>query len=202
MSLPPVVASDTQLQALIDRALNGNDVAYDDLLNHACDRLRQLTRKMLHGYPQLRRWEQTDDVLQNSMIRLHRALADVRLESVRHFFRLAASVVRRELIDLARHHLGPEGAGAHHHTDGQPADDAGGSLHVDAMEPYDLSSWTEFHLEVENLPDDELEVVSLLFYEGLTQEEAAKVLSISLRTLKRRWQAAKLRLSEVLHGDE
>jgi RNA polymerase sigma-70 factor (ECF subfamily) len=157
---------------------------------------------MLHGYPQLRRWEQTDDVLQNSMIRLHRALADVRLESVRHFFRLAASVVRRELIDLARHHLGPEGAGAHHHTDGQPADDAGGSLHVDAMEPYDLSSWTEFHLEVENLPDDEQEVVSLLFYEGLTQEEAAKVLSISLRTLKRRWQAAKLRLSEVLHGDE
>lgn len=202
MSLPPVVASDTQLRALIDRALNGNDVAYDDLLNHACDRLRQLTRKMLHGYPQLRRWEQTDDVLQNSMIRLHRALADVRLESVRHFFRLAASVVRRELIDLARHHLGPEGAGAHHHTDGQPADDAGGSLHVDAMEPYDLSSWTEFHLEVENLPDDEQEVVSLLFYEGLTQEEAAKVLSISLRTLKRRWQAAKLRLSEVLHGDE
>jgi RNA polymerase sigma-70 factor (ECF subfamily) len=70
------------------------------------------------------------------------------------------------------------------------------------MEPYDLSSWTEFHLEVENLPDDEQEVVSLLFYEGLTQEEAAKVLSISLRTLKRRWQAAKLRLSEVLHGDE
>lgn len=201
MPQPPSIGSDTQLQGLIDRGLSGDALAQEALLDHACDRLLRLTRKMFHGYPNLRRWEQTDDVFQNSMVRLHRALADVRVESVRHFFNLAAVQVRRELLDLAKHHFGPEGDGANHHTDGQPADENGGSLHNNADEPEDLSSWSEFHHQVEKLPEDELEVMNLLYYEGLTQEEAAQVLGISFRTLKRRWQAAKLRLHEGLNRD-
>ena len=138
MPLPPVVGSDSQLQNAIDRALEGDADAHEALLNHACDRLLRLTRKMFHGYPNLRRWEQTDDVFQNSMVRLHRALANVRVESVRHFFKLGAVQIRRELLDLAKHHFGPEGGGANHHTDGQPADDLNGSLHGKKSEPEDL----------------------------------------------------------------
>jgi len=201
MPQSPAVGSDTQLQNLIDIAQNGDAAAHDALLNHACDRLLRLTRKMFHGYPNLRRWEQTDDVFQNAMLRLHRALAEVRVESVRHFFNLAAVQVRRELLDLAKHHFGPEGGGAKHHTDGQPADEEGGSLHDSAAEPDDLSGWSEFHAHVEKLPADELEVVNLLYYEGLTQEEASKLLGISHRTLKRRWQSAKLKLHEELNRD-
>ncbi len=201
MPQPPAVGGDTQLQNLIDKGLNGDAAAHDALLNHACDRLLRLTRKMFHGYPNLRRWEQTDDVFQNAMLRLHRALAEVRVESVLHFFNLAAVQVRRELLDLAKHHFGPEGGGTNHHTDGQPADDEGGSLHDSAAEPDDLSGWSEFHTQVERLPAEELEVVNLLYYEGLTQEEAAKVLGISFRTLKRRWQSAKLRLHEELNRE-
>lgn len=201
MPQPPAVGSDTQLQNLIDHAQNGDAAAHEALLNHACDRLLRLTRKMFHGYPNLRRWEQTDDVFQNAMLRLHRALAEVRVESVRHFFNLAAVQVRRELLDLAKHHFGPEGAGAKHHTDSQPADEEGGKLHEKADEPDDLSGWSEFHAHVEKLPSDELEVVNLLYYEGLTQEEASKVLGISHRTLKHRWQAAKLKLHEELNRD-
>ncbi len=198
---PSVPGTDTQLQGLIDLALDGDTSAHEALLNHACDRLLRLTRKMFHGYPNLRRWEQTDDVFQNSMLRLHRALAEVRVESVRHFFNLAAVQVRRELLDLAKHHFGATGLGAQHHTDGQAADDEGGSLHNRAEEPENLSGWSEFHAHVECLPEDEAEVVNLLYYEGLTQEEAARVLGISARTLKRRWQSAKLRLHEVLNRD-
>ena len=201
MPLPPVVGSDSQLQNAIDRALEGDADAHEALLNHACDRLLRLTRKMFHGYPNLRRWQQTDDVFQNSMVRLHRALANVRVESVRHFFKLGAVQIRRELLDLAKHHFGPEGGGANHHTDGQPADDLNGSLHGKKSEPEDLSSWSEFHAEVEKLADDEKEVVNLVYYDGLTQEEAAKVLGVSFRTLKRRWQAAKLKLYEALKSD-
>jgi RNA polymerase sigma-70 factor (ECF subfamily) len=191
--------SDTQLQHLIALALDGDGASRDALLAHACDRLLRLTRKMFHGYPDLRRWEMTDDVFQNAMIRLHRALAEVKVQSVRHFFNLAAVQVRRELLDLAKHHFGPEGDGANHHTDGQPADDEGGSLRRRAEEPDDLAGWSEFHAEVGRLPDDEREVVNLLYYEGLTQEEAAKVLGISFRTLKRRWHSARLKLYEALH---
>jgi RNA polymerase sigma-70 factor (ECF subfamily) len=197
----PAPGTDTQLQGLIDLALRGDSSAHESLLHHACDRLLRLTRKMFHGYPSLRRWEATDDVFQNSMLRLHRALAEVRVESVRHFFKLAAVQVRRELLDLAKHHFGPEGAGTNYHTDGQPADDGGGSLHDRAEEPGDLLRWSEFHSQVESLPEDEGEVVNLLYYEGLTQDEAARVLDISVRTLKRRWQSAKLKLHEVLNRD-
>jgi RNA polymerase sigma factor (sigma-70 family) len=201
MSQSPSVGTDTQLQNLIDQALEGNSVAQESLLDHACDRLLRLTRKMFHGFPNLRRWEGTDDVFQNSMVRLHRALSEVRVESVRHFFNLAAVQVRRELRDLAKHHFGPEGGGANHNTDGIPADDDGGSLHDRAEEPDDLFGWSGFHALVEKLPEDEQEVVNLLYYEGLTQEEASRVLGISVRTLKRRWQSAKLKLHEELNRD-
>ena len=129
---------------------------------------------------------------------MHRALADVRLESVRHFFNLAALQVRRELLDLVKHHLGPEGIAANHHTDEQPSDDEGGSLHENAIQPTDPEQWGDFHEQVERLSEGELEIVNLLYYEGLTQEEAARVLGISHRTLKRRWQEVKIKLYEAL----
>jgi RNA polymerase sigma factor (sigma-70 family) len=193
--------TDTELQRLIDLAINGDGTAREALLDHAKDRLLRLTKKMFHGKPDLRRWEQTDDVFQNAMIRLHRALAEVKVESVRHFFNLAAVQVRRELLDLAKHHFGPEGDGANHHTDGQPADDEGGSLHRNTQEPENLEEWSEFHVQVKKLPDDELEVVNALYYGGLTQEEAARVLGISFRTLKRRWHSARVKLYEALNRD-
>jgi len=105
------------------------------------------------------------------------------------------------LLDLARHYYGPQGSGANHHTDGQAADDEGGRLHQSAEEPEDLTQWGEFHAQVGNLSKGEQEVVNLVFYDGLTQEEAAKMLGISVRTLKRRWQSAKVNLHEALNSD-
>lgn len=193
------VGSDTQLQGLIDLANTGDPKAKVLLLDHACERLLKLTRRMFRGYPGLRRWEQTADVFQNSLIRLHRALAEVELQSVRHFFNLAAVQIRRELLDLKKHHFGLEGRATHHHTDHQPPDEAGGSLSQKSDEPDDLTLWAEFHEAVNELPDELREIVDLLYYEGLNQEEAAEVLDVSLRTLKRRWQNAKVLLHKKLN---
>jgi DNA-directed RNA polymerase specialized sigma24 family protein len=41
----------------------------------------------------------------------------------------------------------------------------------------------------------------LLWYEGLTQPEAATVLGVSLKTVKRRWQDARLFLFEAMKGE-
>ena len=193
--------SDTQLQLLIERATD-DEAARSALLDHTCDRLLRLKRKMFHARRDLRRWEQTDDVFQNAMLRLHRALSDVRPESVRHFFNLATVMIRRTLLDLAKHHLGPQGRATKHHTDGQPADEEGGSLHDKAEQPEDLEGWSAFHAQVEALPHEEKEVVGLLFYEGLTQPEAASVLGVSLRTVKRRWLSARCLLRQLLNEPE
>ena len=164
-----------------------------------CQRLEALTRRMLRHYPRLRRWEQTGDVLQNAVLRLHRSLATVRPESPARFYGLAAAQIRRELADLARHHFGPEGAAAHHHTDG--AEQAGGPVGSKADpsgEPSTLAEWTEFHEKVQLLPEAEREVFGLVWYEGLTQAEAAQVLGVTERTVKNRWRSAKLELQRLL----
>ncbi len=75
-----------------------------------------ITSKILRDFPDVHRWEQTADVYQNASLRLYKALADVKLNDARHFYRLAAMQIRRELIDLARHYRGPQGMGAHHQT--------------------------------------------------------------------------------------
>ncbi len=106
--------------------------------------------------------------------------------------------MRRELIDLARKHFGAEGLGANHHTDGGIASDN----KPNTAEPETNEAWIKFHEQVEALPDQEREVVNLLWYEEMTQPEAADVLVVSLATVKRRWQAARLRLSECLNGED
>ena len=152
---------------------------------------------MLRTNQRVRRWTETDDVLQNSLIRLHRSLAEVRPESARQFYGLATTHIRRELIDLARKNFGAEGIGANHHTDGGIATENKPSN----AEPETAEAWAKFHEFVETLPEPEREVVNLLWYEELTQPETAEVLGISLATVKRRWQSARIRLSETLDGE-
>jgi RNA polymerase sigma-70 factor (ECF subfamily) len=196
----------TEIQPWLDLLRAGDAAAPDQIINHSCERLRRLARKMLGGFPRLRRWEQTDDVLQNAMVRLHRSLAEVKPESVQQFIGLAATQVRRTLIDLARHHFGPQGQAAHHHTEGlgASADDTGGLVRTcpaKSCQPDTLESWTCFHQAVEGLPEPEREAFGLLWYEGMTQREASVVLGITERTVRRRWQSARCLLYEAMQGE-
>lgn len=180
----------TKLQHWLSLARQGDADARNQIVSHTCERLRLLTQKMLRGFPGVKRWSGTDDVLQNAMLRLHRSLSEVRPESPRQFYGLAATQIRRELIDLARHFNGPHGIGANHDTDDGRSSEG--------VEPESLDGWTEFHEAVDDLPEDQRDVVSLLWYEDTSQSEAAEILGISLATLKRRWQAARLSLYDQL----
>ena len=187
------------LERWLERLRKGDEAARSEVINNACQRLEALTRRMLRNYSRLRRWEQTGDVLQNAVLRLYRSLATIQPESPAQFYGLAAAQIRRELTDLARHHFGPEGAAAHHHTDG--GERAGGPVESKADpggEPATLAEWTDFHEKVQLLPETEREVFGLLWYEGLTQAEAAQVLGVTERTIKNRWRSAKLELKQLL----
>ena len=197
-------ANTTTLQRLLDDASLQRAELYAELLLRACDRLRLLAGRGLKGFPALRRWVETDDVQQQAMLRLHRSLQEVRPSTVGQFFALAGLQIRRELYDLHRHHFGPEGVGASHHTDGRgkAADDANGPLLALADGADMPVGWDRFNDLVESLPDDERAVVDCLFVGELTQEETAQVLGLSLRTVKRRWQSARIRLQEAIErGD-
>jgi RNA polymerase sigma-70 factor (ECF subfamily) len=159
---------------------------------------------MLRRYPGVRRWEETDDVFVEAVTRLHRALETVQPESPRHFYNLAATQIRRVLIDLARRYYGPQGIGSHHDTVGAPTDGQTPPKYERADvsgEPADLAEWTEFHERVESLPEEEREVFNLIWYEQLTHEQAAEVLGVTTRTVRRRWQDARYKLCKACLGE-
>jgi RNA polymerase sigma-70 factor (ECF subfamily) len=162
---------------------------------------------MLRSYPRVHRWEETGDVLQNAILRLDRALKQVNLKTPRDYFGLAALNIRRELLDMAKHYYGPQGGGAKHATQapdanasaaGNPAHDPGTDS---TAEPTRLAAWTEFHEQIERLPNEEREVFDLLWYQELSQAEAAAILNVSERTIKRRWQSARIMLHDALKGE-
>jgi RNA polymerase sigma-70 factor (ECF subfamily) len=187
------------LQRCLERLRAGDESARKDLLNGACDRLGRLTRAMFRDYRRLKRWEQTDDVLQSALLRLYRALESVTPATPREFYRLAALQIRRELIDLARHYFGPESAGAHHHS----SDGAVPTVESDNStdRPERLADWAEFHEQASHLPNEEQEVFDLVWYQELTHAQAAALLNVSTKTVQRRWHSACLRLHEALGGD-
>ena len=102
-----------------------------------------------------------------------------------HFFRAAAEAMRRILIDKARRKL------AQRH---------GGSMERVDLEGHDLAAPTadEQLLAVHEILDNlarhhpiQAEVVKLRYFVGMTNEEAAEVLSVSVATVKNYWTFAR-----------
>lgn len=193
----PTSHTDDDLQRLINRFNRGDSSARELLLERACERLRRLTRKILGAYPTVSRWEQTDDIFQQCVLVLYTSLEDVRPQNVRAFMGLAATQIRRKLIDLARKYNGPNGMGKMHATSGGgDSQSSNNELRVEdaTSGPLTLQKWTEFHEHVDQLPDDEKEVFDLIYYQGLSITQVALLVEVSDRTVKRRWRSAKLAL--------
>jgi RNA polymerase sigma factor (sigma-70 family) len=196
----------SEIQNWLDRLRQGDLAARDELLQFVGKRLYRLARKMLRKFSRLKRWEDTDDVLQNAMLRLCRALEAVAPASAREFFSLATLQIRRELLDLTRHYFGPQGWAANHESPAQwkssgrvpvPAE-----LPESTQDPGRLDKWTDFHQQVELLPAEENEVFCLFWYHGLTRGQTAQILEVDERTVRRRLLRAKQKLSRALKRED
>jgi RNA polymerase sigma-70 factor (ECF subfamily) len=185
----------TQLQLWTQRIRQGDRDALDELVRAAVSRLEPLARKMLRGFPGVRHYEETGDVLQGALMRLLRALQEVDPPSMRDFVGLAAEQLRRELLDLSRHYYGPRGQGTHQvgavPLEGVPAPEASDEG------PAELERWCAFHEGVARLPAEEREVVGLIFYHGWSQKQVAEVLQVTDRTVRRWWESALVRLRQA-----
>ncbi len=177
-----------------------------DLFDIVYARMQTLASRMIRGFPTVRRWDDTADVVQAAALRLHRALGDVELRDPRHLLRLTALQIRRELLDLARKYASPESFAAHHETNALVTAD-GLVMQVDRAadrvdDPIDcLESWTRLHDAVAALPDQERELFELVWFMGATQHDIATLTGSSPRTVRRRWEEIKRRLVAALGGD-
>lgn len=202
---PSTRGTTVRLEACIERLQSGDLLARDDLVTLACGRMESIARRMLRRFPKVRRWDETGDVVQNATIRLYRSLGNIAPRDARGFLGLAAVHIRRELLDLARRHAGPESFAANHETnyrrqDGQDRDRVNEA--ADRTDSADqLARWSLLHQSAERLPEEERELFHLVWYMGVKQDEAARMLYCSVRTVKRRWDNVKRLLRDSLDGD-
>jgi RNA polymerase sigma-70 factor (ECF subfamily) len=175
----------------------GNPQAVDALMEHCADRLRELAHQQLSRFPAVKRWEGSDDLLQQAAVRLMHALREARPATAGQLFALASEVMRRQLVDLYRHYYGPQGMARHHATPREPTSHAAATAPA-SDDPHALSELTELHEHAGRLPAELRAVFDLRWYQGLTVEECAGVLGVSTPTVKRRWREARIVLQEKL----
>ena len=195
----------SRLRSCLQRLADGDLSARDTIIEVCAARLRVLASRMLSRFPNVRRWDDTDDVFQNAAMRLHRALGQLPIDSPRAIMALAATQIHRELIDLARRHAGPQSFAANHATNlGNPADaptgDTPGFIAA-APAPIDpLERWTQFHDAIAALPGELREVFHLVWYLDADQKTIAGLLGCSERTVKSRWREAREAVRQALDG--
>src|SRR4051794_5541182 len=102
--MPERELDSTDLRDLVVRVQAGDRGAEDRLIRAILGRFQSLARRMFNQFPDLRQREQIEDVVQDALMRLLRALKGVTPQTSRDFFNLAAEQIRRQLLDLARHH--------------------------------------------------------------------------------------------------
>jgi RNA polymerase sigma-70 factor (ECF subfamily) len=165
------------------------------LLDRAVLRLHRLCAMLLHhDYPRLTHPPlnlQTDELLGAVVERLIKALRQARPRTVREFFALAGQHMRWELNDLARR------------LDNQPTtlELREGEFPTPASSDPCLSPDGRRMLEaIDRLPEDEREAFDLVRIQGLTYDEAADLLGVVPRTVRRRLDRGLRLLTERL-GD-
>ncbi len=186
---------------VIQRYLDNLAVASPDepairsLLDRAVRRLHQLCSTVLYrGYPRLTRPPlnlQVDEMLGAVVERLLKALREARPTTTRQFFALASQHLRWELNDLARRlDKRPSVGDAMVGMIPAPAD-SGSGLTVDGH---------RMIAAIDGLPQDEREAFDLVRIQGMTHTEAAEVLGVSPKTVRRRLERGLRLLTEQL-GD-
>jgi RNA polymerase sigma factor (sigma-70 family) len=190
-------AESSTVQGALDRYLGGDESALDELLGHCRERLRGLVHQRLAGFPDVRAdpINDTSDVLNEGLMRIDRAVTQLRPATALDLFRLAARNIRWVLLDLAKK-VPP----------GRRVDAELLAEHPDRpTRPESALVWDEFHKYLEELPGERKELFDLLYYDGLTITQAAEVLNRPRTTVSRQWMEARVAVPPEyipLLGDE
>lgn len=175
---------------LLEELSGGDRSALDELVPIVYDDLRRLAHR------QLRR-ERADHTLDTTAL-VHEAYVKLaRVEHLTwkdraHFFAVCAQAMRRILVNYARDRSRLKRGGAAVHT---PIED----VVVAARErPDDLLLADEAISRLETLNERHARVVEYRVFGGMSVEETADVLDVSVATVKRDWASARAWLNREL----
>jgi RNA polymerase sigma-70 factor (ECF subfamily) len=185
--------SSGELTALLQAWSDGDERAFDQVVPLVYGELHRMALRSLAGErsPSL----QATALVNEVCVRLL-GWDQVRWENRRHFFAASAQMMRRVLVDIARkrgaaRRGGPEAVRV-------PLDD------VDVAMPEPDADLVALDGALERLAIEDprkARVVELRFFGGLSMEEVAQTLGVSLRTIHNDWAFARAWLYRALTSD-
>ena len=170
----------------------GDQTALDKLLPAVQPELRRIARRHMAG-------ERPGHVLQptalvnEAYLRLT-ASKDVQWQGRAHFFAVAAQVMRRILVDYARERARVKRGGGAFRISLSDAD------HLAILQRTDLVALDDALNALEKFDRRKSRVIELRFFGGLSLQETADVLQVSVGTVRRDWSLARAWLYREL-GD-
>ncbi len=179
------------ISALLRAWSDGDRGALDRLTPLIYDELRRLARRYLKR-------ERSGHSLQTTALvnEAYMRLVDyerMRWQNRAHFFAVSAQLMRRILVEHARHHNLKRGGGVQH-VSLEEAAVVGGDQDTDLVVLDDAMK------ALARIDPRKVQVVEMRFFGGLSVEETAEVLKVSPVTVKRDWRAAKAWLYRELTG--
>jgi RNA polymerase sigma factor (TIGR02999 family) len=172
----------SEITELLDRIAAGNKSASEQLLPLVYDELRQIAAQKLN-YERSEQTLQATALVHETYVRLFGNDTPIVFEGRRHFFAVAATAMRRILIDSARKKLAQKrGAGMRKQSlqaVGEPKQD-------DQLLALDAAL-----KKLELIDPQKSKLVELRYFGGLTGDQIAAVLGISPTTVDRYWSYAK-----------
>jgi RNA polymerase sigma factor (TIGR02999 family) len=169
---------------------HGDARAFDQLVPLVHDELRRLAKRYMAR-------ERPDHTLQATALVNEAYLRLIDLKQIRwqdraHFFAMSARMMRRILVDFARARRNDKRGGR---APKIPLDEA---IAVSKEAGQDLVALDEALQALAVVHPRKCDVVELRFFGGLSLEETAEVLRVSVDTVKRDWRFAKLWLLKEL----
>lgn len=183
-----------QVTELLVRWRGGDHAALDSLMPLVYAELRRIANRHLRG-------ERPDHTLQSTAL-VHEAymrLADQDLpqwQNRAHFFAVAAHLMRQILVDHARSHRASKRGGDVCKLTLDDAEEQPQGVNVDILALDDALK------SLASMDPQQSQVVELKFFAGLSIEDTAEVLGISISTVKRDWITARAWLFRELDRSE
>jgi RNA polymerase sigma factor (TIGR02999 family) len=186
--MPLTACSPDEITAMLRAWGEGDREALDALVPQVYDELHRQAHRYLRG-------ERADHTLQTSALinEAYLRLAgqrDVEWQNRTHFFGIAASIMRRILVDYARSQQRVKRGG---NEPNLPLDLALSIVAETTNEQtrIDLIMLNDALDKLAVIDERQARIVELRYFSGLTVEETAEVLDVSEMTVKRDWNVAK-----------
>jgi RNA polymerase sigma factor (TIGR02999 family) len=180
---------------LLNARARGDAHAASRLLTLVYEELRRLAAQKL-AQEKPGQTLQATALVHEAYLRLFESGGKQSWEGRGHFFAACAEAMRRILVESARHKKRLKHGGGRQRAE---LDDA--LLAVEAPNNDDVIAVDEALQQLAVEDGQTAELVKLIYFAGLTTEQAAELLGISVRTAYRDWAYARAWLYKRLHGD-